>query len=59
MVLAALTLDAAEFMLFLITFLGTPWVLREQGHIAIEIVVEKVGPRAGACWPRWPTAPAC
>jgi TRAP-type C4-dicarboxylate transport system permease small subunit len=33
-------------MLYAITFLGAPWVLREQGHIAIELVVERLPPGA-------------
>jgi len=40
------TLDIAQYMLYAITFLGAPWVLREDGHIAIEIFVERLGPRA-------------
>lgn len=36
------TLDIAEYLLYGITFLGAPWVLREEGHIAIEIVVERL-----------------
>jgi TRAP-type C4-dicarboxylate transport system permease small subunit len=31
-------------MLYGITFLGAPWVLREQGHIAIELLVERLPP---------------
>jgi C4-dicarboxylate transporter DctQ subunit len=38
-------LEASEYMLYAITFLGAPWVLREQGHIAIEIVVERLSAR--------------
>ena len=38
------TLDIAEYMLYAITFLGAPWVLREDGHIAIEIFVEPLAP---------------
>jgi len=38
------TLDVTEYMLYAITFLAAPWVLREQGHIAIEIVVERLAP---------------
>jgi TRAP-type C4-dicarboxylate transport system permease small subunit len=39
--------EATEYMLYAITFLGAPWVLREQGHIAIELLVERLaaGPR--------------
>jgi len=38
------TLDIAEYLLYGITFLGAPWVLREEGHIAIEIAVERLPP---------------
>ena len=38
------SLEAAEYMLYAITFLGAPWVLREQGHIAIELAVERLAP---------------
>jgi TRAP-type C4-dicarboxylate transport system permease small subunit len=39
------TLDIAQYALYAITFLGAPWVLREDGHIAIEIFVERLRPR--------------
>jgi TRAP-type C4-dicarboxylate transport system permease small subunit len=39
-------LEASEYMLYAITFLGAPWVLRERGHIAIELVVERLSGRA-------------
>ncbi len=38
-------LEASEYMLYAITFLGAPWVLREEGHIAIELVVERLPER--------------
>ena len=41
-------LEASEYMLYAITFLGAPWVLRERGHIAIELVVERLPPRPRA-----------
>lgn len=34
------TLDVAQYMLYIITFFGAPWVLREGGHISVEVVVE-------------------
>jgi TRAP-type C4-dicarboxylate transport system permease small subunit len=40
------SLEASEYMLYSITFLGAPWVLREGGHIAIELVVERLTPHA-------------
>jgi len=42
------TLDVAEYLLYGITFLGAPWVLREEGHIAIEVAVERLPLRARA-----------
>jgi TRAP-type C4-dicarboxylate transport system permease small subunit len=41
-------LEASEYMLYAITFLGAPWVLREGGHIAIELVVERLPPTVRA-----------
>ena len=38
------SLDMAEYSLFLITFLGAPWVLREEGHIAVDILVGRLSP---------------
>ena len=35
-------LEATEYMLYGLTFFGAPWLLREQGHIAIEILVERL-----------------
>lgn len=40
------TLDVSQHALYVITFCGAPWVLREQGHIAIELVVERLSPPA-------------
>jgi TRAP-type transport system small permease protein len=40
------TLDLSQYMLYAITFLGAPWVLREDGHIAIEVFIERLGPRS-------------
>ncbi len=42
------SLDVSEYALYAITFLGAPWVLRENGHIAIELVVERLPSRARA-----------
>ena len=38
------SLDVAEYSLFFITFLGAPWVLREEGHIAVDILVARLSP---------------
>ena len=36
--------DVAEYSLFFITFLGAPWVLREEGHITVDILVARLSP---------------
>lgn len=41
-------LEASEYMLYAVTFLGAPWVLRERGHIAIELVIERLPRRPRA-----------
>lgn len=41
-------LDVVEHSLYLITFLGAPWVLREQGHIAIDVFLQQLSPRPRA-----------
>jgi TRAP-type C4-dicarboxylate transport system permease small subunit len=38
------SLDVAEYMLLLITFLGAPWVLVHGGHISIDIVTDRLAP---------------
>ncbi|MEJ2375479.1 MAG: TRAP transporter small permease [Pseudolabrys sp.] len=42
------SLEVAEYMLYGITFLGAPWVLLNQGHISIDIAVERLRPAAKA-----------
>lgn len=42
------SLEVAEYALYAITFLGAPWVLLNQGHIAIDIAVERLRPAAKA-----------
>jgi C4-dicarboxylate transporter, DctQ subunit len=41
-------IEAVEYMLFLIAFLGTTWVLRNKSHISVTILVEHLSPRAQA-----------
>ena len=47
------SLEATEYMLYAVTFLGAPWVLREHGHIAIELAVERLPARARAAVARF------
>ena len=36
------SLDFAQYGLYLITFFGSPWVLRTHGHITIDLVVDRL-----------------
>ena len=40
------SLDVAEYLLYLITFLAAPWVLVTGGHITVDLVVARLGPSA-------------
>jgi TRAP-type transport system small permease protein len=33
-------LEVSEYLLFAMTFLGAPWVLREGAHTAVDLLVE-------------------
>ena len=39
------SLDFAQYGLYLITFFGTPWVLRTNGHITIDLLVSRLSSR--------------
>ena len=36
--------DLAEYTLLWITFLGSPWLIRRNGHIMVELVVDRLPP---------------
>jgi len=38
-------LEVSEYLLFAMTFLGAPWVLREGAHTAVDLLVEAMPPR--------------
>lgn len=38
-------IEICEFCLFFITFLGTAWLLRRDGHVKIDLVVSQLNPR--------------
>ena len=40
------SLDVAEYLLYLITFLAAPWVLVSGGHIAVDLVAARLAPAA-------------
>ncbi len=37
--------DLTEYSLVYITFLGSPWVLRDHAHTRVEVLVERLRPR--------------
>lgn len=41
-------LDISEVILLYITFLGTAWVLKQEGHVKVEIVISRLKPRVQA-----------
>lgn len=40
------TYEFAEYALYLVTFFGAPWVLRSGDHIAIDLIVQQLRPKA-------------
>ena len=40
------SVEFCEYMLFLLAFLGTTWVLKERAHISVTILVERLRPRS-------------
>lgn len=38
--------EATEYSLLYITFLGTAWLLRKEGHVKLDIVLNALEPRA-------------
>lgn len=46
------TVELTEYALFVITFLGAPWVLRQNAHIRIDILVDTL-PKPLARWLDW------
>ena len=37
------SLEVAEYLLYLITFLAAPWVLVSGGHITVDLIVTRLG----------------
>ena len=38
------TVEVCEFILFIMAFLGAPWLLKKGGHASVDILVEKMSP---------------
>jgi TRAP-type C4-dicarboxylate transport system permease small subunit len=39
--------DMSEYLLYGVTFLGAPWVLRSNGHVNVDIVIKYLKPATG------------
>jgi C4-dicarboxylate transporter, DctQ subunit len=37
--------DVASFSLLFVTFLGTTWLLRENGHVSVDFIFDRLRPR--------------
>ena len=40
--------EITEYTLLVITFLGTAWVLKREGHVKVDLVLNRLKPRAQA-----------
>jgi C4-dicarboxylate transporter DctQ subunit len=40
------SMDACEYILFGVAFLGAPWLLKKGGHVSVDIIIERLSPRA-------------
>jgi TRAP-type C4-dicarboxylate transport system permease small subunit len=40
--------EVTPWMLFYVTFLGAGWLLREEGHVKVDLVVDRISPRKAA-----------
>jgi TRAP-type C4-dicarboxylate transport system permease small subunit len=38
------TVEVCEFILFILAFLGAPWLLKKGGHASVDILVERMSP---------------
>lgn len=41
------TVPAAEYFMVYLTFLSAPWILRQNGHVSVEFLAARLGPRRG------------
>jgi len=40
--------EICQYMIFVLTFLAAPWLLRKKGHVAVDIVLVSLGQRANS-----------
>jgi len=44
----AWVVEISEYLLLYITFLGAAWVLKNEGHVIVDIVITRVSPKTNA-----------
>jgi len=44
----AWVMEISEYLLLYITFLGAAWVLKNEGHVIVDIVITRVNPKTRA-----------
>ena len=40
------TVEVCEYILFILAFLGAPWLLKKGGHVSVDIVIERLNTKA-------------
>ena len=40
------TVEVCEYILFMLAFLGAPWLLKKGGHVSVDVVVERMNTQA-------------
>ena len=40
------TVEVCEYILFSLAFLGAPWLLKQGGHVSVDIVIEHLGSKS-------------
>lgn len=41
--------EVAGYLLLYASFLGAAWLLKKEGHVSVDVAVERLNPRAQAC----------
>ncbi len=41
--------EVAGYLLLYASFLGAAWLLKKEGHVSVDVVVERLNPRVQAC----------
>jgi TRAP-type C4-dicarboxylate transport system permease small subunit len=42
----AWSIEITEYILLYVTFLGAPWLLKKEGHVKVDVILNQLGKRA-------------